>query len=113
MKPFALCLIIAAASLLGSSGQAQYKGPRDYFPKNYPAPRPGGGAAPTATNGMDKATSPKGQQPKFKELPVNTSFYFLSDTNRAYNWTKTSVSQAKNNKNGIVQTISGETPVQR
>ena len=55
----------------------------------------------------------KPQQPKFKDLSVNSGFYFLSDTNHTYLWTKTSTSQAKNTKNGVVQTIGAETPVQK
>ena len=114
MKAFAIGVIAAVAcSFFGPSGQAQYKGPRDYFPKNYPAPAPGGAGQPGGPNSPDRPQPAKAQQPKFKDLPVNTGFYFLSDTNRTYLWTKISAASAKNTKNGVVQTISSETPIQR
>src|SRR5207247_500865 len=108
MKTFSVVIMLAMGCLgFGLSAQAQYKGPRDYFPKNSPAPTPGGQpAAPPQT----PATP---QPPKFKDLPLNTQFYFLSDTNRPYAWTKISSSSAKNTKNGVTQTINGEIPVQR
>ena len=115
---------MATAALMFSSleGVAQYKAPRSYFPKNYQpsaangaaggaAAQPAGGQAGAATNKQQPAAKP--QVPKFKDLPVNTGFYFLSDTNRAYLWIKTSAIQAKNSKNGVVQTITGEVPVQK
>jgi len=114
MKAFAIgCIVALACTFFGLSGQAQYKGPRNYFPKSYPAPAPGGAGQPGVPNSPDRQQPAKSQQPKFKELPVNTGFYFLSDTNRTYLWTKTSAASAKNTKNGVVQTINGETPVQR
>ena len=114
MKAFAIgCIVALACTLFGLSGQAQYKGPRNYFPKSYPAPAPGGAGQPGGPNSPDRQQPAKSQQLKFKELPVNTGFYFLSDTNRIYLWTKLSAASAKNTKNGVVQTISGETLVQR
>jgi len=109
MKALVICALALTACLLAQfSAQAQYKAPSQYFPKNYPAPQPGsGGSTRSATN------APASQMPTFKDLPVNTGFYFKSDTNRTYLWTKTSTTQAKNTKNGIVQNIAGETPVQR
>ena len=53
------------------------------------------------------------QQPKFKDVTVNSQFYFLADTNRAFAWTKTSDTTARNTKNGVAQAINGETPIQR
>ena len=115
MKAFKLGLILAATCLLfGPSAQAQYKGARNYFPKNYPAPNSGGQpAAPASPAARDNSAPAKPQQPKFKDLELNTQFYFLSDTNRTYAWMKLSKSTAKNTKNGLTQTIYGETPVQK
>jgi len=109
MKPFVVCALALLVSVsIENNAQAQYKAPSQYFPKNYPAPQPGsGGSGRSATN------APALQMPMFKDLSVNTGFYFKSDTNRTYLWTKTSTTQAKNTKNGIVQNIGGETPVQR
>ncbi len=92
---------------------AQYKAPSDYFRKDSPN-RPGGPAqpgGPPAAPGSPKPAVP--QQPAFKDLAVNTQFYFVTDTNRAYAWTKITGTTAKNAKNGITQTINGATPVQR
>jgi len=108
MKASTIGVLVLACAFFAQSGLAQYKGPRNYFPKNYPAPQPGSGASPAGTNSLERP-----QQPRFKDLPVNTGFYFLTDSNRTYLWTKTSANQAKNSKNGIVQTISGEAPVQK
>ena len=106
MKAFSLGAMLAMACLAAGPGaQAQYKSPRDYFPKNNPAPGPGGQPA------SPRATAP--QQPKFKDLSVNSQFYFLSDTNRTYAWMKLSPTTAKNTKNGVTQMINAETPVQR
>jgi hypothetical protein len=113
MKAFAIgTLIVLACSFFGQRGQAQYKAPSSYLPKNFPA-RGNAPAAATNSNALDKSKAAKPQQPRFKDLPVNTGFYFLSDTNRTYLWTKTSTSQARNTKNGVVQNITGEAPVQK
>ena len=113
MKPIAIGALVAVACSLVGNAPAQYKGPRSYFPKNYPAPQPGGNTAPGATNSPANSNPAARQPSKFKDVPVNTGFYFQTDTNRTYLWTKTSTSQAKNTKNGVVQTISGEAPIQR
>ena len=111
MKAFGIFILVAGACvLLGQSAQAQYKGPRDYFPKSFPPPAIGGAAA---TNSQAKPPAATGQQPKFKDLPVSAGFYFLTDTNRSYLWTKISATNAKNTKNGVVQAISGDIPVRR
>jgi hypothetical protein len=116
MKAFAVGLIVALAALfLGLAAQAQYKGPRDYFPKNNPVPGVTNPAAKPPNNptpGTPQAPATP-QQPKFKDLAVNSQFYFLSDTNRTYAWTKTSATTAKNTKNGATATLNGETPIQR
>ena len=100
---FAGTLMAAAVLFAGSNVQAQYKAPSQYFRKDSPG-QPGKPATPAP------AVPP---QPKFKDLPVNTGFFFLSDTNRAYAWTKISDTTAKNTKNGITQTINADIPVQR
>ena|SRR5436309_1663751 len=112
MKILSVIILVAMACLgLNLVAQAQYKSPRGYFPKNNPAPNPGG--QPAAPRAPDKPAPATPQPPKFKDLPLNTQFYFLSDTNRTYAWMKTSASTAKNTKNGVTQTINGETAVQR
>ncbi len=114
MKAFAMSGLLAVVCLaFQPSGQAQYKAPSQYFPKSFPAPSAGGRASPAATNAAPQQPPAQRSLPKFKDLPRGGGFYFLSDTNRTYLWTKTSTSQAKNTKNGVVQTISGETPVQK
>ena len=106
MKALLITALSAAISLtFAAAVDAQYKAPSQYFPKNSPAP----GGQP----GVPRTPPPAPQPPKFKELAVNSQFYFLSDTNRAYTWTKISDTTAKNTKNGVTQAINGETPVQR
>jgi len=113
---------MAAAALILSSAQgiAQYKAPRSYFPKNYqPPPANGaqGGAAAQPGAGqagaMNKQQPAKPQVPKFKDLPVSTQFYFLSDTNHSFAWMKISTTTASNTVNGVSRPISAETPIQR
>ena len=110
MKAFSLMMALACL-FVGPSVHAQYKAPSQYFPKNSPAPAPGG--QPAAPKAPDKQTPAIPQLPKFKDLSVNASFYFISDTNRTYAWTKISATSAKNTKNGVTQAINGETPVQK
>jgi len=112
---------MATAALMFSSleGVAQYKAPRSYFPKNYQPPANGaaGGAAQPgagqagATNKQQPAAKP--QLPKFKDLPVSSQFYFLSDTNHSFAWMKISTSVASNTVNGVARPISAETPIQK
>ena len=112
MKALPLAVGLAmAVGLSVSVAQAQYKAPSQYFPKN--SPPPGSRVQPAAPKGPDKPPSAVPQQLKFKDLSQQTTFHFLSDTNRAYPWTKISVSAAKNTKTGVTQTINGETPVLR
>jgi len=105
MKTLVIVLICLAALSL----PAQYKAPSQYFRKDFPAPKPGGQPQAPAT---PKAPE-KPVQPKFKDVALNSQFYFLSDTNRAHAWTKISATAAKNVKTGTAQTISGEIPIQR
>jgi len=115
---------MAAAALMFSSGEgvAQVKGARSYFPKNYQPPpangaaaggapaQPGGGQA-GATNKQQPAAKPP--PPKFKDLPVSSQFYFLSDTNHSFAWMKISTTTASNTVNGVARPINGETPIQK
>jgi hypothetical protein len=110
MKAASLRLSFALVFLCSVSFSfAQYKAPSQYFRKDSPR-NPGSPGAPAAP-GKPAPAAP--QAPKFKDLPVNSQFYFLSDTNRAYAWTKISAESAKNAKNGVTQAINGETPVQK
>ena len=110
MKILLLPILLAAVSLLfGREAKAQYKAPSQYFPKNRPVPGAPGGQPPAAP--AQPPAAPR--LPKFKDLPVDSQFFFQTDTNRTYAWTKTSATSAKNTKNGVVQVINGETPIQR
>ena len=107
-------LILLVASLFVAPALfAQYKAPSDYFRKDSPN-RPGGpaqpGGPPAAPGNSKPAASPK---PAFKDVPVNTQFYFLTDTNRAYAWTKVTDTTAKNDKNVLTRAIPAATLVQR
>lgn len=110
MKLSSIPVLLAAVSLLiGLEALAQYKAPSQYFPKNRPVPGAPGGQPPAAPAKPPAAP----QQPKFKDVTVNSQFYFLADTNRAFAWTKTSDTTARNTKNGVAQVINTETPIQR
>ena len=112
----ALLAMTALACLCGSfTAQAQYKAPSQYFRKDSPQNPSGQPAAPRPPGSQPAAPQAPAvpQQPKFKDVQLNAQFYFLTDTNREYAWTKLSVTTAKNNKNGVTQAINAETPVQR
>src|SRR5262245_12382495 len=118
MKGFSLCIIIAGAGLCASlPAQAQYKAPSQYFRTHSPAPKAGGQqnapGQPPPPKAPDKQAPAVPQVPRFKDLATNTQFYFLSDTNRAFPWTKISATTATNTKNGATAPINGETPIQR
>jgi hypothetical protein len=108
-----LCFMAMMAILLcGVPGAlAQYKAPSQYFRKDFPAPNPGGQSGAPKSLAAPAPAAP--QQPKFKDVVLNSQFYFVTDTNRAYAWTKISGTSAKNTKSGVTQIINGETPVQR
>jgi hypothetical protein len=109
MKALAsLALSVGAWFLFLSEAPAQYKAPSQYFPKNRPVP-----GAPGGQPSAPRQTPAAPQQSKFKDVAVNSQFYFLADTNRAFAWIKTSDTTAKNTKNGVAQAINGETPIQR
>src|SRR5688572_21709198 len=110
--------VIFAVALVGWSALGQYKAPSQYFRKDFPAQAKG--AQPqSASQPGSAAPSPapqapaKAAQPKFKDVGTNSQFYFLTDTNRAYPWTKVSATVATNSKNGARQSFSPEMPVQR
>ena len=106
-------ILLVASLFVAPALFAQYKAPSDYFRKDSPN-RPGGpaqpGGPPAAPGNPKPAASPK---PAFKDVPVNTQFYFLTDTNRAYAWTKVTDTTAKNDKNGLTRAIPAATLVQR
>jgi len=125
MKSTALLGLAAAFGLSGFSLQAQYKAPQQYFRKDSPGVNqnrygtpatparpgtpttPGTPAAPTAPTPAARPTVPK-----FKDLAVNTQFYFTTDTNRAFPWTKITGTTAKNAK-GVTVAINVETTVRQ
>jgi len=114
MKASVFAIVVAATCVLPV--EAQIKGPRDYFPKNNPGPFTNGprSGQPNARNVPNNRQQPdKPQQPKFKDVAVNSQFYFQADTNRAFAWIKVSSLSASNVQNGLVRTISGETPIQK
>ena len=110
MKALVCGLLVGIVSL---AAHAQYKAPSQYFRKDFPAPKPGGTPQTPQTPPATPKAPEKPAQPKFKDLPLNAQFYFMTDTNRAYAWTKISASAAKNTKNGVTQTIAAEVLIQR
>ncbi len=107
-KPLRTLLLTLITLVAGTLAHAQYKAPSEYFPKNRPIPN-APGVRPSAPS--QPPTAP--QKAKFKDVTLNSQFYFMADTNRVHAWTKISVTTAKNNKNGITQVINGEIPVQK
>jgi len=107
MKKLFLWVVLGLTSLVGVNVSAQYKAPSQYFRKDFPAPNKPASNQPTAPA---KPVVPV--QPKFKDVAVNSQFYFGTDTNRAYPWTKLSPTTAKNAK-GVTQTINGEIVIQQ
>lgn len=106
-------LVVTFFVLAGAVAQAQYKSPRQYFPKDAPGANPGGRTAPATPGSPASPTRPAvPDKPKFKDVVVNSQFYFMTDTNRAYPWTKLSETTAKNAK-GVTRAFNVETPVQR
>jgi len=118
-------LLILVVALMGVSASAQYKAPSQYFRKDFPAPKPGAQPQtqppqqhhavgnPQPTQAPPQQPPPQAAQPKFKDVGTNSQFFFLTDTNHAYPWTKISATVATNTKNGAKQTFSPEMPVQR
>lgn len=114
MKAFRVLAVAVVVSVgIDYVAHAQYKAPSQYFRKDSPG-RPGAPAAPGSPAAPNAPAKPAAPQPaKFKDLSVNAQFFFVTDTNRQYAWTKISAESAKNQKNGVTQVINGETPIQR
>ena len=100
-----LILVVALAGLFAASEcQAQKRGQKsDQGKRAAHAQQQVPPAAPS--------TAASAAQPKFKDLAVNSTFFFLSDTNRAYPWVKISGTTARNTVNTNVATISAQTPI--
>ena len=114
MNRLSLLVVITTTLLVGPLGvMAQYKAPSQYFRKDFPAPKPGQPSAPPSTPKAPDKQAPVNAQPRFKDLPVNAQFYFQSDTNRSYLWTKVSATTAKNNKTGATAPIQSETLIRK
>lgn len=105
-----LIRLIGLAAVMFSAGvvSGQVKAPSQYFRKDSPN-RPGQQNPPASPS----APSPAAAAPKFKDVTVNSQFYFMADTNRACPWTKISDSTAKNSKSGATAPVSANTPVRR
>jgi hypothetical protein len=78
-----------------------------------PAPAPPAPATPAppqrrAPTNAPAQTPPPGAS-KFGDLAVSSSFFFLSDTNRTYAWTKISATTGSNTVNGKLVAIKAET----
>lgn len=124
-----VAVVICAIGIVGLSALAQTKAPSQYFPKDFPAQQRAGAQAqpaaqpqpqqpqapqqPVARAPQAPQTPPPPPLPKFKDVATNSQFYFLTDTNHAYPWTKISATVATNTKNGVRQSFSPEMPVQR
>lgn len=106
-----LIRLMGLALVMFSAGwvSGQVKAPSQYFRKDSPN-RPGQPNPPATPN---TPSAPATTAPKFKDVAVNSQFYFVSDTNRAYAWTKISDTTAKNTKNGVTAPVGAETPVRR
>ncbi len=100
--PFSRALALAVIFLLAADlHAAMYRRNNNTAPKaNNPPP-----AQPPQT----KAPAPK--QETFKDLPVNTTFYFASDINKAFPRLKISDTMARSLADGIVGVIPLTTPV--
>jgi hypothetical protein len=101
MRCTIIILLVALANLFAArETQAQRHGQRsDHAIPAAPAQRPAHIVAPSPA------------QARFKDLAVNSTFFFLSDTNRAYPWVKISNTTARNTVNTNVATISAQTPI--
>lgn len=114
MKTLAVVLLWGAAAL---GLQAQYKAPSQYFRKDFPAPVKAGQQQqqqpPQQHHATGNPQATNSAAPKFKDVGTNSSFFFMTDTNRSYPWMKISSSVATNTKTGAKVTLSPQTPVQR
>ena len=108
MRLMMLILVVALAGFFAAQEtQAQRRGQRpDRGGRTTPAQPPATPVQPAAPSAQ-----PAAGQTRFKDLEMNSNFFFLSDTNRAYPWEKISDATARNTVNTNVATLSGLTLV--
>ncbi len=53
------------------------------------------------------------QEPKFKDVAVNSSFYFIADDAKTYRWIKISATTASNTVNKAVAPVADDTVIKR
>jgi hypothetical protein len=108
MRISVLMLLVALTSLFAArETQAQRRGQRpDRAGRTAPARQP---VTPSQPAVPSDRLAPG--QTRFKDLGVDSTFFFLSDTNRAYPWKKISDTTARNTVNTNEAAISGQTPV--
>jgi hypothetical protein len=96
----------------GRGGMNNTNNPNGYNGYNQP-----GAATPmgsTVTGAATPATTtPTTTRLTFHDVAVNDNFYFTTDTNRTYKWTKTTDNKAKNTVNGNEATIASTVPVKQ
>jgi hypothetical protein len=117
MKSFLVPLAVVVLAMVASwPAGAQYKAPSQYFRKDSPGVpgRPGTPSAPgTAPTTPGTPARPAAtDKPKFKDVTVNSQFFFQTDTNRAFPWTKVTATTAKNAQ-GVTRAINGETLIRK
>ena len=114
MRVSVLVLVVALASLFAArETQAQRRGQKsDRGKRAAPAQQPATPAQRPAQPAAPSTTAPA-TQTKFKDLTVDSKFFFLTDTNRAYPWVKISDTAARNTVNTNVATIPGQTPIKQ
>ena len=93
--------IILLCFLLDAS--AQYGRRRNYYVL---PPVPG-----TNQNQTGTAKAPVEKSEQFKNVPVNTIFFFAADKNKSFPRTKVSETTAKSVKDGSVSKVPAATPV--
>ncbi len=78
---FIRILLAAVAMISAPRLSAQYRPRYHYYrpPPNYNSPRP---RAPNQANRPPVTVEPEEKTQKFRDLPVNTEFYFLADRSR-------------------------------
>jgi len=108
--PAVLATVIASCAV---QAHAQYKAPSQYFRKDSPGVGGNGAPAQGAPGTPGSPARPAAtEKPKFKDVAVNSQFYFLNDTNRSFPWTKVTATTAKNSK-GVTRALPTELLIQR
>jgi len=102
-----IMVVVLAGLFAAPETQAQRRGQR---------PDRAGRAAPAQPPAMPAQPAPPSDrlapgQVRFRDLETNASFFFLSDTNRAYPWKKISDTKAQNTVNTNEAAIPAQTPV--